>query len=103
MPTTNKNLWLSKRTKVRCTKCHIRLVDRGQLADGTWIIHLKKQQMNAYIPFWMVMECNNCGSEYRITAEKGIVEKYVNHYIVEKDGTGNQKQNSNTELAAVGS
>ncbi len=103
MPSTNKNLFLSERTKVRCTKCHIRLLDRGQLADGTWIIHLKKQQMNVYIPFWLVIECNNCGSEYRIEANKGIVEKYVNNYFQEKDGTGNQEQNSNTELTTVGS
>ena len=103
MPTTNKNLQLSKRTKVRCTKCHIRLLDRGQLADGTWIIHFKKQQINIYVPFWLVMECNQCGSTYRIDADKGIVEKYINHYTLEKDGTGNKEQNSNTELAAVGS
>ncbi len=98
MPTnknlTNKNLWLSERTKIRCTKCHIRLLDRGRLPDGIWMIHLKKQQMNVYIPFWLVIECNNCGSIYKVDADKGIVEK---------DGTGNQEQNSNTELTAVGS
>ncbi len=103
MPTKNQNLWLSKRTKVRCTKCHVRLLDRGQMADGTWMIHLKKQQMNVYIPFWLVIECNNCGSIYKVDADKGIVEKYLNSYLQEKDGTGNQEQNSDTELATVGS
>jgi hypothetical protein len=73
------------------------------MADGTWMIHLKKQQMNAYIPFWFVMECNQCGSIYRIDADKGIVEKYLSNYFKEKDGTGNQEQDSNTELATVGS
>ncbi len=99
MSIINKNLSLSKRTKIRCAKCHVRLVDRGTMTDGTWMIHLKKRQMNVYIPFWLVIECNNCGSIYKIDADKGIVEKHLQ----EKDGTGNQEQNSNTELTAVGS
>ena len=101
MPTTNKNLRLSKRTKVRCSKCHIRMLDRGQLANGTWIIHLKKQQMNAYIPFWMVIECNNCGSIYHIDADKGITGKFKNDYFMEKNATRNQKQDSTAELVTV--
>lgn len=101
MPTTNKSLWLSNRKKVRCTKCHIRILDRGQMADGIWMIHLKKQQMNAYIPFWLVIECNNCGSIYRVDADKGVVEKYLTTYFRKQDGPGNQKQDSDTELVSV--
>lgn len=101
MPTTNKNLKLSKRTKVRCSQCHVRMLDRGQLANGTWVIHLKKQQMNAYIPFWLVIECNNCGSIYHIDADKGVTGKFKNDYFQEKNGTGNQKQDSTGELVTV--
>ncbi len=70
------------------------------MADGTWMIHLKKQQMNAYIPFWLVIECNNCGSIYKIDADKGVVEKYINNYFQKKNGTGNQEQNSANECCA---
>lgn len=69
------------------------------MADGTWMIHLKKQQMNAYIPFWLVIECNNCGSIYKIDADRGVTEKYVNNYFQEKpspQGVASDAANSGT-------
>ena len=71
------------------------------MTDGTWLIHLKKQQMNVYVPFWLVIECNNCGSEYRIDADKGVMQKYVNNYFQEKNAKGNQEQDSTSQLCAT--
>ncbi|KKN29813.1 hypothetical protein LCGC14_0840400, partial [marine sediment metagenome] len=45
--------------------------------------------------------CNNCGSEYRIDADKGVMQKYVNNYFQEKNAKGNQEQDSTSQLCAT--
>lgn len=65
------------RKKIRCGKCHTRMLDRFQTADEQWILHIKKGPLEFYTS-WLVITCPHCRSRYRITAEAGIVERYTN-------------------------
>ena len=93
----NRGLHLSNRTKVRCTKCHTRLIDRGKLSNGQWMLHLQaKGKYLVYIPFFVVMYCPNCDSIYTIDAEKGITHRDINQFTDRKkpDGSERDKQQS---------
>ena len=104
MPSTNK-LQLYNRKKVKCTKCITRLIDRGQTSNGQWFLFYQKKNLKAYIPFWLLMECPNCGSLYMIEAEKGITDRYINSYSdktrKKPDGSkGNNQQGTGDERSA---
>ena len=67
----------SDRIKIICPQCHSRLCDRMKTDNG-WVIHFKKGRSQIFTT-WGVLICN-CGSKYRIDANKGIVESYQNKY-----------------------
>lgn len=63
-----------ERIKIRCSKCHARMIDRVKTPDG-WILHFKQGRWNLYVSA-ALLTCGHCGSGHHIDAKKGIISAH---------------------------